>query len=281
MQFALSQVQGRLASLRSSLPAGLEVTAERLTPSVFPMLQYELTGADPLVLRDLADFVVRPRLTGLPDAGEIEVQGGRVREISVQLDPVRLVANHVTTDQVAQAITAQDQAAAVGRVDRDYRQYGIVVSGLTDTPEAVGRVVVRQAGARPLRVADLGSVSYGAEDLFQIVAGNGRPAALVNVARQPNGTRCDSRPQSQMRSPPSGPAAQGRAARAGVRPGRAGSRIHAQRAGRDAPRKRVGGAGPAGLSWAIAHDAFRSRSRCPSPSPSPYLASSSRATRST
>ena len=187
MQFALSQVQGRLAALRSSLPLGLELSAERLTPSVFPMLQYELTGADPLVLRDLADLVVRPRLAGLPDAGEVDVQGGRVREIGVQLDPVRLVANRVTTDEVAQAIAAQDRAEAVGRLDRDYRQYGIVVSGLTDTPEAVGRVVVRQAGDRPLRVADLGTVSYGAEDLFQIVAGNGRPAALVNVARQPNG----------------------------------------------------------------------------------------------
>ena len=187
MLFALSQVQGRLAALRSSLPAGLEVSAERLTPSVFPMLQYELTGADPLVLRDLAELAVRPRLAGLPDAGEVDVQGGRVREISVQLDPVRLVANRVTTDEVAQAIAAQDRAEAVGRLDRDYRQYGIVVSGLTDTPDAVGRVVVRQAGDRPLRVADLGTVSYGAEDLFQIVAGNGRPAALVNVARQPNG----------------------------------------------------------------------------------------------
>jgi multidrug efflux pump subunit AcrB len=73
-------------------------------------------------------------------------------------------------------------------VDRDYRQYGIVVSGLTNTPDAVGRVIVRQAGGRPLRVADLGTVGYGTEDLFQIVAGNGRPAALVNVARQPNGS---------------------------------------------------------------------------------------------
>ncbi|HZE75321.1 MAG TPA: efflux RND transporter permease subunit [Gemmatimonadales bacterium] len=187
MQFALSQVQGRLATLRPSLPAGVELSAERLTPSVFPILQYELTGADPLVLRDLADFVVRPRLAGLPDAGQVEVQGGRVREISVQLDPVRLVANHLGVDQVAQAIAATDQAAAVGRVDRDYRQYGIVVSGLTNTPEAVERVVVRQTAERALRVADLGTVSYGAEDLFQIVAGNGRPAALVNVARQPNG----------------------------------------------------------------------------------------------
>jgi CzcA family heavy metal efflux pump len=187
MQFALSQVQGRLAASRRSLPDGLELSAERLTPSVFPMLQYELTGADPLVLRDLAEFTVRPRLAGLPDAGQVEVQGGRVRQITVQLDPARLVANRISVDQVARAIASTDQAEAAGRSDRDYRQYAVIVSGLTDTPDAVGRVVVQQSGPRQVRVADLGTVSYGAEDLFQIVAGNGRPAALVNIARQPNG----------------------------------------------------------------------------------------------
>ncbi|HEY8258237.1 MAG TPA: efflux RND transporter permease subunit [Gemmatimonadales bacterium] len=187
MEFALSQVQGRLAATRPSLPGGLELSAERLTPSVFPMLQYEITGADPLVLRDLAEFTVRPRLAGLPDVGEVSVEGGRVREITVQLDPARLVANHVSTTQVADAITGSDRVEAAGRIDGDYRQYAILVSGLTNTPEAVGRVVVTQSGPRPVRVADLGSVGYGAEDLFQITAGNGRPAALVNISRQPNG----------------------------------------------------------------------------------------------
>ena len=105
----------------------------------------------------------------------------------MQLDPARLAANGVSVDQVAQAISATDMVEAAGRTDRDYRQYAIVVSGLTNTPDAVGRVVVRESGPRPVRVADLGTVGYGAEDLFQIVAGNGRPAALVNISRQPNG----------------------------------------------------------------------------------------------
>ncbi len=187
MEFGLSQVQGRLAAIRPSLPAQLELTAERLTPSVFPMLQYELTGADPLVLRDLAEFTIRPRLAGLPDVGDVTVDGGRVREIAVEVDPASLVAHHVTTEQVAQAIASTDQAEAAGRLDRDYRQYAIIVSGLTSTPEAVGRAVVTHAGPAPVRVADLARVSYGAEDLLQIVAGNGRPAALINISRQPNG----------------------------------------------------------------------------------------------
>ena len=188
MQLALSQVQARLAALQPSLPPEIEVSAERLTPSVFPVLQYELVGGDPVLLRDLAEFTVRPRLAGLPDVGEIQVQGGRVRELSVQLDPARLISNRVSIAEVAHAIGITDQAIAAGRVDRAYRQYAIVVSALTNTPEAVAGVVVRRTGDRVIRVGDLGAVKYAPQDQFQIVTGNGQPAALVNVARQPNGS---------------------------------------------------------------------------------------------
>ena len=71
MPFALQQVQGRIAALQPSLPAGLEILAERLTPSIFPMMQYELTGADPVQLRDLAQYTIRPRLARLPAAGPV------------------------------------------------------------------------------------------------------------------------------------------------------------------------------------------------------------------
>jgi CzcA family heavy metal efflux pump len=188
MQLALSQVQARLAELKPSLPPEIELSAERLTPSVFPVLQYELVGADPLVLHDLAEFTIRPRLAGLPDVGEIEVQGGRVRELSVQLDPSRLISNRVSMTQVAQAIGATDVAVSAGRVERTYKQFAIIVSGLTNTPDQLAQIVVRRSGNREIRVGDLGSVRYAPADQFQIVTGNGQPAALVNVARQPNGS---------------------------------------------------------------------------------------------
>ena len=155
---------------------------------MFPVLQYELVGADPVVLRDLAEFTVRPRLAGLPDVGIVDVQGGRVRELSVQLDPGRLISNRVSVTDVATAIEVSDRATAAGRVDRAYRQFGIIVSGLTNTPEEVAQVVVRQSGDRLVRVGDVGTVRYAPEDQFQIVTGNGQPAALINVSRQPKGS---------------------------------------------------------------------------------------------
>jgi len=187
MPFALQQVQGRIAALQPSLPAGLTILAERLTPSVFPMLQYELTGGDPVLLRDLAQFTIRPRLARLADVGAVEVQGGLVREVSVELDPARLIARRIGVAEVADRIAATNIVTAAGRVDRRYLQYSIIVSALTATPDAVAQTVIRREGDGLLRVGDLGRVHYGAEDRFQLTAGNGAPAALINVSRQPRG----------------------------------------------------------------------------------------------
>ncbi len=187
MPFALQQVQGRIAALQPSLPAGLTILAERLTPSVFPMLQYELTGGDPVLLRDLAQFTIRPRLARLADVGAVEVQGGLVREVSVELDPARLAARRISVSQVADQIAATNIVTAAGRLDRRYLQYSIMVSALTATPDAVAATIVRRQGDALLRVGDLGRVRYGVEDRFQLTAGNGAPAALINVSRQPRG----------------------------------------------------------------------------------------------
>jgi CzcA family heavy metal efflux pump len=187
MPYALQQVQGRLAALQPSLPSGVEMTAERMTPALFPIIQYELTGAPPVELRDLATYQIRPRLVGLPDVGTVDVQGGLVREISVELDPIRLVNHGIAVPDVANAIAATNVLTAAGRVDAEYRQLGVLVAGLTTTPAAVGNIVLPGPASAPVRVSDLGTVHYGVEDRFQIVAGNGQPAALINVARQPDG----------------------------------------------------------------------------------------------
>src|SRR5689334_24729029 len=47
MIYALQQVQARVNQIRGSLPNGLDIEIERLTPSLFPILSYNLEGGDP------------------------------------------------------------------------------------------------------------------------------------------------------------------------------------------------------------------------------------------
>ncbi|MDQ6925606.1 MAG: efflux RND transporter permease subunit, partial [Candidatus Eremiobacteraeota bacterium] len=179
MNLALQQTQQRVA--QATLPPGLDVQIERLTPSVFPILSYNLEGGDPAVLYDIARYQIVPVLSRIPGIGRVQAQGSAAREVEVIADPARLAALGLTYTDLANAIRAGITPAAVGRVPQDYKQFLVVTDLEAHTPEDVGNVVVR-AG---VRVRDVANVQLGTEDRVSVVAGDGRPAALINISRQP------------------------------------------------------------------------------------------------
>jgi multidrug efflux pump subunit AcrB len=183
MQQALQLTQTRVNQVSGTLPSGVDVEVERLTPSLFPVLSYNLEGADPLTLYDIARYQIRPVLSRVPGVGRVEVQGSSVREIEVIADPATLAAQGLTYDDLASAIKGAIEPAAVGRAARDYRQYLIVTDVEARSADDVANVVLPNG----LHVRDVASVQVGAEDQVSIVAGDGRPAALINITRQPGG----------------------------------------------------------------------------------------------
>lgn len=183
MQLALQRVQARVSQARSQLPAEVELEVERLTPSVFPILSYNLEGGDPATLYDIARYQIRPVLSRIPGVGRVDVQGSDVREIEVIADPTRLAAQGMTYADLARAIGNSIGTDAVGRVSRDYRQYLVVADQAAHTANDVADVVIGNG----LRVRDLATVSLGTEDRVSVIAGDGRPAALLNITRQIGG----------------------------------------------------------------------------------------------
>jgi CzcA family heavy metal efflux pump len=183
MSYALQQTQARVNQVRTDLPAGLDIEVERLSPSLFPVLSYNLEGGDPATLYDIARFQIRPVMSRVPGVGRVDVQASDIREIEVIADPVRLAEQGLSYDDVASAISSSISVSAVGRVAQDYKQYLVVTAQEATSAEDIGNVVL----GRGLRVRDVASVEVGTEDHVRIVAGDGRLAALLNITRQVNG----------------------------------------------------------------------------------------------
>src|SRR5439155_13470401 len=143
---SLQLIESRIGEARSSLPAGVEITAERLTTSSFPVVTFNLAGpADPRHLREVGEFVIRPALSRVRGVGRVDVLGGDVREVEVVLDPARTAALRLRPSDIADKIRAQVVLAAVGRVDDAHQLVTIVASSeprvlddLRNLPVAVG-----------------------------------------------------------------------------------------------------------------------------------------------
>jgi CzcA family heavy metal efflux pump len=183
MPYTLQLVRSRVEQILGTLPAGIDVRIELMTPTLFPIVQYNIEGGDPATLYDIARYQIKPIISRVPGVGRVDVQGTDVREIEVVADPARLAAANLTYDDLATAIRQGIAVDAVGRVAADYKQYLVISAQEARSADDVANVVVKGT----LRVRDFATVVPGTEDHVRIVAGDGRPAALVNITRQAGG----------------------------------------------------------------------------------------------
>jgi hydrophobe/amphiphile efflux-1 (HAE1) family protein len=185
----LQLVQARLSQLLSTLPPTAEIrNVERLTFAVFPVTGYSLTSdkRDQASLRDLATYVLRPQLARLPGVAIVGVAGGKAREFHVRVDPERLAAHNVSAQQVVEAVRNSNVIVSPGLIEENHQLELALISGQAKKPEELNNIVVATVNNAPVTVADVATVAAGVEPQYTMVTADGRPAALVNINRQPD-----------------------------------------------------------------------------------------------
>jgi len=185
MQQALQLMTGKVEEVRQSLPPSTRIVIERMTPSVFPILSYNLTGSlTPVDLADVARFQLRPLLSRIPGIAKVDVIASEEREVSVIADPEKLAAARLSLEQLEDALRKANQVTSVGRLPKDYQQFLVLSTSELKDLDDVKRVVVAFRQQAPVYVGDVAEVREGVVDRTTLVSGNGRPAAVVTIGRQ-------------------------------------------------------------------------------------------------
>jgi len=188
MQYALQLVQGRVSEARALLPPDAEMQVERITPVVFPVFSLILNGNVPDAdLRDDAFYVLRPLFSRIPGVGLIQVQATDVREVSVIVDPQKMLAHRLSLVDIANELKATNNITSVGRLAKDYAQYLVLTTSQFANLDDIRNTIVAVENGTPLRVRDLAEVRDGVADRTTVITGNGQRAALLNISRQIGG----------------------------------------------------------------------------------------------
>jgi CzcA family heavy metal efflux pump len=192
MQYALQLVQARVGDARSSIPPDTQIQVERLSPAVFPVLSLILNGNVPDAdLRDDAFYILRPLFSRVPGVGVIQVQATDTREVSVVVDPQKMLAHRLSLVDISNELRATNQVTSVGRLSKDYSQYLVLTTGQFANLDDIRNAVVAIDNGAPIRVRDLAEVRFGVNDKQTLITGNGQPAALINISRQIGGNILD------------------------------------------------------------------------------------------
>ncbi|VWX62370.1 efflux RND transporter permease subunit [Sphingorhabdus sp. 109] len=182
-------VRDRVASILSNLPEESDAPiVEKLDPDAAPILSLLIAGDAPVrELTVFADEVVKERLQRIRGVGSISIVGGREREMRVWLDPAKMRASAISTDNVVAALRNENAELPGGRLEIDGRskQYGTRTLAEANTASEFGNLAVAyRPNGQVTRVRDIGRVEDSVEDETSYAQLNGRPGVVLEVRKQ-------------------------------------------------------------------------------------------------
>jgi HAE1 family hydrophobic/amphiphilic exporter-1 len=183
---AAQDVRDNINRVLPLLPQTIEQpTVEKLDPDAAPIMTISLASNRNIrEMTEFADKVLRRQLESVSGVGQVQIVGGRKRQINVLLEGDKLRAYNLTGVQVSQALQQQNIEVPGGRVEQDARTLTLRTLGRLQKVSDFNDIVVANRNGYPIKVSDIGRVEDGMED--ELTAGrlNDRPALLMQVRRQ-------------------------------------------------------------------------------------------------
>ncbi|MEO8705441.1 MAG: efflux RND transporter permease subunit [Kofleriaceae bacterium] len=172
------------------LPRGTTTVVERVLPTSVPVITFNLGPArgattDPRRLRDVAERIVRPAFVRVIGVGGVELQGGRVREVILQIKPAELATLHLTPTQLAAKLEASDVIVAAGRVLDQHQTLPVVLDAQAPDLDRLKNLPIAKGPSGPIPLSAVVDVLEGAADPEVIVRGPRGETVAIAVARLP------------------------------------------------------------------------------------------------
>ncbi len=186
--FARQLVFERLQAAKDDIPSGVG------TPEIGPntsglgqifqyMLRSETSQYDATALRSLNDWVVKLLIMPVDGVTDVLSFGGEVRQYQVQVDPERLLAYAISSNEIIENIENNNRNAGGWYLDRYDEQ--LVIRGVgwirsgEDGLRDIRNIALKTIDGKVVRVADVATVAFGTEI---------RQGAVTMINRDANGT---------------------------------------------------------------------------------------------
>ncbi len=166
--FARQLINERLAQARGQLPDGLEPEPGPIATGLGEIFMYTVSSApgaehNPMHLREVQDWIIRPQLRQTPGVVEINTVGGYIKQFLVAPIPEKLLAFDLSLDDLVAALKANNNNVGAGYIERSGSQYLVRSPGQATGIEDLANIVVASRVGVPIYVRDVATVSLGHE----------------------------------------------------------------------------------------------------------------------
>src|SRR5262245_8575440 len=184
----LTEVVQRIQQIMNTLPTGVQQPfILKFDLSNIPVCLVTLSGGglDEKQLYDLAYNTVEPQIERLGGVASANVDGGKIRQITVNLNRDLLYSKGISVTEVARAVNDSNFLLPSGDVKLGSLDYNVFTNNQFSIIEPMENIVVRRLNGTPIRVRDIGRVEDSAETQQSVVRVNGEKAVYLRVNKQP------------------------------------------------------------------------------------------------
>ncbi len=189
---AQTLVQENVAFAMAAIPKSLGVIPPfvlQYDPSNAPVVQVAIsgTGYTGPQLYDYAFNNVEPLIEGISGVASAAVDGGRMRQINIVVDPLKAAARHVTAEEISKAVARANALLPSGQLLARFFSANVYTNGVPDRVKLIGESPVKVVDGRPVLIRDVARVEDGGTPDTQAVSVDGQNAVYLNVLRIPGG----------------------------------------------------------------------------------------------
>lgn len=176
----------RLSTLGNKLPQGITPNITPLTSSASTVLGFGLTSKTRTLteLRTMVDWTIVPHLLAIPGVADVNVFGGKVKQLQIQVDPEKMIRYGISLLQVEDAVRKATGVRGGGFIENKNQRIVINTEGQSTTPEKLALVTLLHKNGQTIRLGDIGKVVYGAAPSISAAAINEESGVYLSVQGQ-------------------------------------------------------------------------------------------------
>lgn len=182
------QIESRINQIKNNLPPDVQITVEKMNPSILPVMGYSLQSdkKNPVELKLIADYTIKPYLSRIEGVAAVEVIGGKTKEYRIVLDQNKLSLLKISPQHVINTIGQTGFIQSNGYVVDYKRLYLTVTDAIIENLQALENLVVFDDAKRKIRVKDIANVQVSEKIEFVKIKADGKDVPLVAILKQPN-----------------------------------------------------------------------------------------------
>lgn len=186
---AASDVRDRISRVKARMPEGAkDSTIKKSDADAQPILYLALYDKkkeySTAELYDYAHHYLENELEAIGGVAAVDTFGSGGHVMHIWLDPVKMAAYRITTQDISTALRRQNVHIPAGRLTGDDREFMVTTSATLKTPEAFNNVVLQREKEYLIKLQDVGYAEFSQADERNAAYYNDYPAVAIGLIKK-------------------------------------------------------------------------------------------------